>query len=633
MSLSHRLVISVASALVGLPVGVWGACNQIPSTDALRAHAITDGLNAPSAEAMQIASELDRRSAQWTLPFKGAFGRASRAVIFPDDKAGVAVAPDWTCVGGGHAGAAAPPAGKDALVGAILYPTRAGGNDGLPAYVRLFAAGALCDAIEEAVGGRGGKWPFFGERVRLLGCSNDGVRFTRHDPEDIVPYVLTLPVVPISGNDAPLVSANVRIAVFRAPTAGAMQERAKDVKERVDQLADPQRKCKSICAETPSSLDVCIDDLYETLPALKAASGTQSVQDSIGCNIAIPQQGIQCHTNDFQELCAGPNTAPGLSQCLHSKSGVKYWRSNCGAIHFPFTYAGIRKPVAAGSTTTTVSPSLTTTTGVDRILQGITGEHLEENSPPQADPDARIYLPGSEFVGATLCVTQCSDPPCSNAGEWRVPDLDVWYQDGSDVIVGLRGVADKSESVIDVVPALKAVWECSNGEACTKVGWETGERKVLCACSDRYEASCKCKPADPPKFFECVAPPGYTGTYAYAGMPCTRPDHCPEGGSCTGQPLCLPPGQRIWGDKAVGVGSGCQEDSQCAPGLVCGHRLFDFADRVDANQVGTLNEKFTGAATHRRGFCHDDPKKGCKGPADCTSNVCEGYRLDAEGKP
>ena len=450
--------------------------------------------------------------------------------------------------------------------------------------------------------------------MRLLGkCSNDGVEFRTASAGDGVPYVLALPVPPLPRGDAAVLSANVRIAVFRASTAA-------DVRQRVNRLASPALKCESVCSnpDLAAGLDVCIDDLYETL--LGATPGAQAlfVKDSIGCNIAIPPD-IQCNANDFKDLCDSPNV-PKLARCAHSASDVQLWQSNCGSVHFPFTYAGIRQDTAGA-------------TDVDRILQGTTGMARKKNGDP-------VYLPGKEFVGATLCVQQCDDPPCSSAGDWRLPDLDVWYKDGSNAVAGLRGVADKDTSVVAVVPALKAVLLCDvlgSDEACTGVDYENGTRGVVCACRDRHPANCKCKDASPPRYFECAAAAGHTGTYIYAGLPCTRHNHCPEGGYCNASPKCRPSGQRVWGDSGQS-GSDCQADSVCAGGQVCGFRLFDFSYLIDDPQkpaVGKFHEKVTGSGgtVDRRGYCKNDVKKGCKRNADCGNQTCLGYDLEAGDKP
>jgi len=608
------------------------ACNLLPTPDSLRSAADAAENTTASGGSDTVAKQLEKDSFDGAFPLKGALGRASRALVFPSEKAGIAIVADSVCVSRREPMARRNVSVKDDVVAAILYPAKSDADQPI-VVARVFASNALCSALTAAPEVTLTPASHGGPRVlRILpDCSNTDVRL-RAIPirEGTSTYALDLPVKPVPPEAAASVSPNVRIAMLQAGTA-------QEVRAQLGSLAAADASCASLCgdAATGAKLDACIDGLYTTLPAIQVGQSTKFALDSVACNVAIVPD-LDCDSNDFQELCSSADVT-GFASCKDSDPELEFWQSNCGGIHFPFSWKSIRTDPAPCQ-----DPS--GECYLDRVVSGSSGLARKQKA---AGMGERFYLPGREFVGSTNCVSDCQNPPCTEAGDWRLPDVDLWSPDGPGGPFGLTGVVDKNQSVVHLFPALQAVLECevpndpTAREACTGVGYYQGKQRTVCACADRYAADCACKPlVTDPQFYTCQAPPGWpTGQpYAYEAMPCTRHNHCPEGGYCRGKQQCIAKKDSVWGNQPHVPGTkDCASNGDCVGNQACGYRLFDVSDRIDVNKgTGKLFRKLDGAGDKkdRRGVCRDNPKARCNKPDECANNAdCTGFALRADGKP
>jgi hypothetical protein len=627
-----------AAAFVSLtPEFASSSCNQIPSADVLRTKSITDSGKAPSEGAANFADALSDLTWNGEIPYKGALGRASRSLIVPQSDIGVTVASDFTCVRGVVDAGPRGSVEREDLVSAIFYYRRAPNGRVAHVFARLFADDdEYCEEIDAGLPLRDGDAPDAEFEFSVIeDCTRDQWRIVgERQRGENTEYKVALPILPGDVNADRGVDAEVRVAVLREPAANELGALVRSVAAA--------SKCADRCGQTGATtgLDVCVDELYQT-DTIDGGVAVAFSLDPVSCNIAIPQSGIQCGENDYQKLCTSPDMM-GFAECKGASSGVNeiaFWRSKCGGIHFPFSWGEIRADPADPN-----DPDK----NKDRVLAGMTATARKKK---QAGVEHRIYLPGKEFTGSTDCVSQCSDPPCTNAGDWRIPEIDLWAQAAGATTLGLTGVVDKNASVIHVYPRTKAAIQCKDPndpakrQGCMKVDRYQGKRRALCACRDREPVGCDCLQTATPRFFECEAPPNWTGAYEFAGLPCMRHDHCPFGGYCSADPTCLDEDKAIWKKNASLGTVSCQDETPCANGEVCGFRLFDFSERVDATTgVGKLRRKVTGApnSAETRGYCSNKRDKrckkhqNCKGAAICSLGQtceCTGFLASAEGSP
>lgn len=637
MKRRSSFLLAVAAACVSLtPDFSQSSCNQIPSVDVLRTKSILDSVKKPSSGAASFAAALSVLTWDGEIPYKGALGRVSRSLIVPQSDIGIMVAPDYTCVGGALDTGPRGSVEREDLVSVIYYYRRSPNGRISHVFARVFADDDdYCEEIDAGLPVRDGDAPDGEFEFSVIeDCTRDQWRIVgARQRNDKTEYKVALPILPGDVNADRGVDAEVRVAVFREVAANELGALVRNVAATT--------KCTDRCGQAGATagLDVCVDELYQT-DAIDGGVAVAFSLDPVSCNIAIPQSGIQCGENDYQKLCTSPDV-PGFAECKGAGSGVNelvFWRSKCGGIHFPFSWGEIRADPADPN-----DPDK----NKDRVLAGMTATARKKKS----GIERRIYLPGREFVGSTDCVSLCSDPPCTNAGDWRIPEIDIWAEAAGATTLGLTGVVDKNASVIHVYPRTKAAIQCKDPndstkrQGCMKVDRYQGDRRSVCACRDREPVGCDCLPTATPRFFECEAPPNWAGAYEFAGLPCTRHGHCPFGGYCAADPTCVDEDKSVWRKSVTPGAATCQDDGECSGGEVCGFRLFDFADRVDATtSVGKLRRKITGApnAKHTRGYCSNKRDKKCKKNQSCQSPAicglgqtceCTGFLTTAEGAP
>jgi len=324
---------------------------------------------------------------------------------------------------------------------------------------------------------------------------------------------------------------------------------------------------------------------------------------------------------------------PVLEPCGQTTPTLKLWRSSCGGIHIPLDYANIRiRKQLDGSQRTRVK----------RWLYGQSGAGRETDADSK-----RIYVPGREFVGSTPDYDSSSRRADTN---WRLPELDVWYPDGQEgAEFGLKGVADKDESIIHVFPRIPAIYVCAKTATGTDIDpprgcMGVGSQGTHCSCEESYGPGCTCERLSVGgQFFACEGGDR-------ANMPCTRDAHCKsrdtsrESGTCSRHPICRP-GDTVWRRKPLSIDPDpegavyCESDGQCEDGEQCGYSLFDFKTRVDVNGWYYLDRDVALLPTSgriRRGACAHDRELVCSNaglpnfPEICPdSNRCRGYRLVA----
>ena len=291
---------------------------------------------------------------------------------------------------------------------------------------------------------------------------------------------------------------------------------------------------------------------------------------------------------------------------------LKVWQDECGGVHVPFDWTGIR-PSSNGM------QGQPTRWVYGR--SGVGGKKRDEN------PAVRI--PGREFVGSTPF-----DDPQGNVTDWRRPRIELWNDSEKDE-PGLKGTVDQPDSIIHIYPRLATNLVCKGtggANACMGIENKDGAGQVTCACRDSNPEGCECEPlTDGRRYFAC-------GSGSYVGMPCTRDSHC-KGGRCNGEPRCQKDGE-VW-TQPDASGDGCKVEGNCTkPGKPqCGYRLFNLENAIENLQqekpppkkgIIVLDAKIVNGGPHkRRGVCKDDgtPCGNGTGPVKCATGVCRGYQL------
>lgn len=432
-----------------------------------------------------------------------------------------------------------------------------------------------------------------------------------------------------------------------------------------------QGDCSAICEKLRSSGAVaCVDSIYTRPMFPDISKAIRYAKDEMLCSVDIPQLppitlpsdtaggpsivlppqrhnyfvGV-CEPGKPDQTILNPHVTPVppsspsaislnpvLRGCDQSTAKLKLWVSECGGIHIPLDYKNIRtraRPDGTGPVTS-----------VKRWLYGQSGAGREFNADRK-----RIYVPGREFVGSTPSFDSSGTSPDTH---WRLPELDVWYPDGQESAeFGLKGVADKDESIVHVFPRMRTTLVCAGVDprACMRV--DNGG--TTCACEDSLSAGCSCDPVlFEGQFFACEGGDR-------ENMPCTRDAHCRsrdtsrENGTCSRQPICRPK-DTVWRrppggfDNVTESGTACSTDGDCHANQQCGYSLFNFRSRMeDTDNDGDgwyyLDRDVvvkTPAARTRRGACAHDREFVCSNadmptfPEQCPdANRCRGYRLVA----
>lgn len=424
-----------------------------------------------------------------------------------------------------------------------------------------------------------------------------------------------------------LASSAVRVVAMHAGKRSA---------ERVAQTLAyfVQHKCEmAACGRfAEDNITLCIDKIYSRV---SIAQGVKIyVEDPFLCTVEIPAPGgVEIDYNDFAgqcEILPGSMAPPDLASCSNVPSTIRFWRSECGAIHFPLDYTTIRRKRLPDGTTTEIDRMLTGRSGVGR------GKNVDRR---------RIFIPGREFLGST----PPHDPSASLPGtKWRLPDVEPWYPAGPESAeLGLRGTVDKNRSIVHIFPRRPAFRTCPAASGLEGACMGINQSGIFCANDGSAIPPPTCNvTSDEGKYFACKGG-------GRDDMPCTRDLHCrrknttePQDGSCTRKPLCRTKGT-VWRYKKnapyPGPGTPCWTDTDCGPDEQCGYSLFDFADRVDADGLHTLDTTIVAATAptsrERRGACVQDETTECTndgtgaGPPLCASNDrCRGYVLTAEGE-
>jgi hypothetical protein len=394
-----------------------------------------------------------------------------------------------------------------------------------------------------------------------------------------------------------------------------------------------EHECATLCERFSSTGGlVCVDRLFTTIGPAQAQA--IYVEDPFLCTVEVPAPGgTEIAYNDFAAQCESAASSatppPELASCANVPSTLRFWRSECGGIHFPLDYTTIRRKRLADATSTSIDRRLAGRSGVGR----------------QYDVDGRrIYVPGREFLGSTPPQDVSAESPDTR---WRFPEIETWYPAGPQSSeLGLRGSVDKDKSIIHVFPRRPAFRTCTDTASVEHACMGIGQAGVFCALDRANTANATCTSTSGlGKHFACEGG-------GRDNMPCTRDLHCVRkdatetgDGTCTRQPLCIPKGTvwRYWKHEPYpGSASKCWADSDCQAGEQCGYSLFDFTGRVDADGLYTLDTTVvsaaaaTASARKRRGACVGDETAACTNgtsndPPLCSSNRrCRGYALSAD---
>jgi hypothetical protein len=440
---------------------------------------------------------------------------------------------------------------------------------------------------------------------------------------------------PLAPNSGPPMFAGLSLA-SSAVRVVAMHLGRRSVEDIAIPLAHlVEHECASICERFASTGGlVCIDRVFSVINPAQAVA--IYVEDPFLCTVEVPAPGgAEIAYNDFAGQCesaaATATVPPELAACANVPSTLRFWRSECGAIHFPLDYTTIRRKRLADGTSISIDRNLAGRSGVGR----------------QLDADARrIFVPGREFLGSTPPQDVSASAPETR---WRFPDVETWYPAGAESSeLGLRGSVDKDKSIIHVFPRRPAFSTCVDNANVEHGCMGIGQLGVFCARDHPSTAQSA-----------CTATSGLGKNFSCQGggrdnMPCTRDAHCarkdadePSDGTCSRKPICRPKGT-VWRYRRLeaypGGGNTCWSDSDCQTTEQCGYSLFDFTGRVDADGLHTLDTTVVTAASattvarKRRGACVGDETTACTNgtssdPPLCKTNRrCRGYALSAEGE-
>jgi hypothetical protein len=556
------------------------------------------------------------------FPYKGALGRAHLPFALPGDLFSVAL--DGQCVANLGRRREIPEdvfseAGGALLVGLVYR--RAASNPEEIALADVYGSKAGCSTLSEV----------FGQECTPLVFD-----------ESVDQRSLKSVSMKVKARN----EANARVVLFSiAPGIVDDPDRARALGTRLS--FDGTRSCASVCDRSFSEgeLLTCIDDFYRIVaPTASASSASVSAQataikDKELCSVMMPSGFGSCAKPDFnafKTLCYtgknGSDASYAKCENYQSDTTMKFWRSNCGGMHIPFRWSGIRQKNSKK---------------IRRTVSGRSG--MARKTPRQAPPyDPGIYLPGREFAGATPCGVQGSSQPSS--WNWRLPDIEV--VDASDPEapeLKIKGSVDKDTQVLHIFPRLPATLQCKLGVdpdptmGCLGVEEDptTGDGRLVCGCIDikPTSATCSCPPMNQvePRYFSCERKDEQGNddpNYALKHLPCTRTAHCRDNGTCTKQPVLLdlntvweagiqpPAATPCWKDDPIGH-----------PTKQCGYSLFDISSRVDpVSGVGSLYEDID--TNHaRNGVCRNNQSVKCSQDSDCPGNKpCRGYRPEAHGK-
>jgi len=543
------------------------------------AHAGCNSFPAASAVSSSVAAGSP------TVSYKMALGRLNQPYAMPGVSDGIMLTPDGICVDPAGSELTFPTAAEDPLVVAMLRLAEAP----LVFPLVLASSEARCGEIRDSMNAKFDTgWDCRPHTVSVVAIEGgpNAIRFSLAD----------LPARLLAGDPSSIELASGVLKMFAT-------DRADGVAPIASALVN--KDCGSLCSTLAANGALgCTDQAYvknvlDAFTPWKLLCGVQQLPTTLA-------------TTDFSDQCtADPDNPIGLPGCDEHADTLKIYVDECGNLHLPFKWDGL------------LSSSVST-----RLVSGTSAvsRHVEAHD----KRDVGVWVPGREFVGST---------PLADAGgnstDWRLPNVDVFWDKESQAF-GLRGLVDKKEdSVIHVVSRLPVTVVCKDApvEACMAVEEEYGVSKVTCACRDSRLADCGCKkeasPADA-NFFACEG--------AHDGMPCTRTRHCIPGGTCTGQPKCQDK-FAVFSEKAPGSTS-CWKDSDCPTDKQCGYSLFDFTNRMDsaATRTVTLDVDIKGTATRkRRGVCQKSAGEVCvpSTVSNCNggaNDFCEGYTLMGHGK-
>jgi hypothetical protein len=589
--MKYRTFAFVVFAMLASPRFVVASCNIIPSGDGFSPSPPSD-----SVSLTRTFASVDQ------FPFKGALGRVDRAYVMPGVTQQIAVMGDGVCVNSSGPPVPVRIANPDDVVAAVLFEGAAG------TYARVYASTAVCDALRAALAeptSASGPRP-----PKILSCENAGFEILRSASSELA---VVLPVRPLTIPANDKTKVGVRLVVAAKPATGtALGGLFTNVAAHT---------CAEKCAGfAEAGVIACVDDFFtlstEGTLATADTGASSAARNSTGkwiphqmpCELQWPEDDAFA-ANDFTQLCrdadGNPDTLP--KWCQNSNAPLSLWRDECGGIHIPFKWTGIRDGTGQN---------------LDRIVAGrsAASDKVEGEGP-------RIHLPGTEFVGST----PQNDLNRNTGGvNWLRPDFDLWELAGHAEEFGLSGVVDMNNSVVHIFPRVPIDMLCAADEACFGLEYDNKGDIDPCACEESHGINCKCLDEDgTTEYFVCEDGP-------FAGRPCTRKIHCGSGGTCTGMPRCVSDGS-VWNKNAdIVTGTECRTDSVCKADEQCGYGLFDFTARAGKYGVFTLDKEIKDtSARNERGVCDDGAlcSKGGAGkfPVCSSAGKCTGYTLEAQG--
>ena len=515
------------------------------------------------------------------LPFRGDFGRIDRAVVVPGVTPEIVAGRDPQC----------DPPGADSIaketIGLILRQTVPGKS----AQVVAFTAKGASQTTTNIANGLGQRLhvPEFRVSNRALSIrqgENAGARFA----------------LPLDDHDGP---GRLSVMVLESSVIGGNDSLAW-LNGSKESSPCQELAARLKAAHQRGAIHACVDRIYDDYIRDERCKTENRNVDALAVAAFMTAE-----ENDFRKECdgLGDGATSDLVPCRADADGLSITVHTGGMLEIPFSYEAIRKYKDEHHKPKSADRELSGRSALSRASQVGFG---------------RIFVPGREFLGSVA--------PGSNPGNPRRPDIDVSNPLAGTQELQVTGSVDQDASLVRFYPRVPVAFVCgSNPEQACQAFSRAGEaEKAICACEEAgKDDGCEgvCQPLVDPRYYECEGG-------AFDGLPCTRPRHCGEGGTCSAKPRCVP-ALATWNIYSVIPQNACWSDAECTTAGFpqCGYRLFDLASRAPAGVYTTQYEIVGTTAPDQSGVCKNNRNIGCSNSLECPSGngPCLGYSLRAHG--
>jgi len=577
MTMRAKSLATVASALASflvIPSGVEASCNTIPSMRAIRS--ATTGF--PS---VQVPTD---------LPFRGEIGRIDRVVVVPGVTPEVVVGSDPECDG------TASEAVEKNTIGLIFRQTVAGKSAQVVSYATAKptpAAAAVLDSLTSRL--HVPEYRVSEHALELRKGVDASERFA----------------VPLDDHDGP---GRLSVVVLESSVLDGDESLAwLNGSSEISPCQALAARLAAPLANRAQTIHACVDRIYDDyIPGQPCGTKDANV-DALAVAAFMTD-----NENNFRKECdgLGDGATSDLVTCgADAEELVISVHPDNGMLEIPFNYTSIRK----------YKPEQHHPDPADRELSGVSA--LSRGPGVMQGDLARVFVPGREFLGSIA--------PGDKPGNPRRPDIDVQAPLAGSHELHVKGSVDQDRSIVRFYPRVPVALVCGENpeQACQTFARSGDDETPICACEEAGKkdgCSDLCRKLDDPRYYECEG--GY-----FDGLPCTRPNHCGEGSTCSAQPQCTPR-FATWRTYGVLPQNKCWSDADCTTAGFpqCGYQLFNFASRVPGSGDNYYPAQYEIGSTtpDQVGVCQGDRNVACSNAVACPADIdpCLGYSLRAHGK-